>query len=86
MSSFLLSFTLFHSAHLILVLHSEEYNFECVTSAVHGHDSPGFCVQVMILSQDKERGRISLSTKKLEPTPGDMLRNPALVFEKVFVA
>lgn len=41
------------------------------------------CVQVMILSQDKERGRISLSTKKLEPTPGDMLRNPALVYEKV---
>jgi ribosomal protein S1 len=40
-------------------------------------------VQVMILSQDKERGRISLSTKKLEPTPGDMLRNPALVYEKV---
>jgi small subunit ribosomal protein S1 len=39
-------------------------------------------VQVMILSQDKERGRISLSTKKLEPTPGDMLRNPALVYEK----
>ncbi len=39
--------------------------------------------QVMILSQDKDRGRISLSTKKLEPTPGDMLRNPALVYEKV---
>lgn len=38
--------------------------------------------QVMILTHDKERGRISLSTKKLEPSPGDMLRNPALVFEK----
>merc|ERR1719327_905933 len=36
----------------------------------------------MILSHDKERGRISLSTKKLEPTPGDMIRNPQLVFEK----
>ena len=31
---------------------------------------------------DRERGRISLSTKKLEPAPGDMLRNPALVFER----
>jgi hypothetical protein len=41
------------------------------------------CTQVMILSQDKDRGRISLSTKKLEPTPGDMLRNPQLVYEKV---
>jgi ribosomal protein S1 len=40
-------------------------------------------MQVMILSQDKEKGRISFSTKKLEPTPGDMLRNPALVYAKV---
>lgn len=40
-------------------------------------------MQVMILSQDSDRGRISLSTKKLEPTPGDMLRNPQLVFDKV---
>ncbi|KAK1294025.1 hypothetical protein QJS10_CPA16g01711 [Acorus calamus] len=37
---------------------------------------------VMILSHDRERGRVSLSTKKLEPTPGDMIRNPKLVFEK----
>lgn len=40
-------------------------------------------MQVMILSHDRERGRVSLSTKKLEPTPGDMIRNPTLVFEKV---
>jgi ribosomal protein S1 len=39
----------------------------------------------MILSQDKDRGRISLSTKKLEPTPGDMLRNPQLVYEKASI-
>lgn len=38
----------------------------------------------MILSHDRERGRVSLSTKKLEPTPGDMIRNPKLVFEKVY--
>jgi small subunit ribosomal protein S1 len=44
--------------------------------------SPGDKLKVMILSQDKDRGRISLSTKKLEPTPGDMLRNPQLVYEK----
>jgi len=42
-------------------------------------------MQVMILSHDRERGRVSLSTKKLEPTPGDMIRNPKLVFEKVIV-
>ncbi|GFR50816.1 hypothetical protein Agub_g13091 [Astrephomene gubernaculifera] len=39
-------------------------------------------IKVMILSQDRERGRVTLSTKKLEPTPGDMLRNPQLVYEK----
>ncbi|KAK9161794.1 hypothetical protein Syun_008135 [Stephania yunnanensis] len=43
---------------------------------------PGDTLKVMILSHDRERGRVSLSTKKLEPTPGDMIRNPALVYEK----
>lgn len=43
---------------------------------------PGDTLKVMILSHDRERGRVSLSTKKLEPTPGDMIRNPSLVFEK----
>ncbi|KAK7291732.1 hypothetical protein RIF29_07108 [Crotalaria pallida] len=43
---------------------------------------PGDTLKVMILSHDQERGRVSLSTKKLEPTPGDMIRNPKLVFEK----
>ncbi|KAI3523821.1 hypothetical protein L1887_02251 [Cichorium endivia] len=37
---------------------------------------------VMVLSHDRERGRVSLSTKKLESTPGDMIHNPKLVFEK----
>ncbi|KAL1545351.1 ribosomal 40S subunit protein S1B [Salvia divinorum] len=43
---------------------------------------PGDSLKVMILSHDRDRGRVSLSTKKLEPTPGDMIRNPKLVFEK----
>lgn len=43
---------------------------------------PGDTLKVMILSHDRERGRVSLSTKKLEPTPGDMVRNPKLVYEK----
>uniref|UniRef100_A0A0C9RQQ1 TSA: Wollemia nobilis Ref_Wollemi_Transcript_1497_1617 transcribed RNA sequence n=1 Tax=Wollemia nobilis TaxID=56998 RepID=A0A0C9RQQ1_9CONI len=43
---------------------------------------PGDTLKVMILSHDRERGRVSLSTKKLEPTPGDMIRNPKLVYEK----
>ncbi|PHT94176.1 30S ribosomal protein S1, chloroplastic [Capsicum chinense] len=40
---------------------------------------PGDTLKVMILSHDRERGRVSLSTKKLEPTPGDMIRNPKLL-------
>lgn len=39
-------------------------------------------LQVMVLTQDVVKGRLSLSTRKLEPTPGDMIRNPAIVFEK----
>lgn len=39
-------------------------------------------LQVMVLSMDPQRGRVVLSTKKLEPNPGDMLRNPQLVYEK----
>lgn len=36
----------------------------------------------MILTKDASMGRVSLSTKKLEPSPGDMLRDPQLVFER----
>jgi len=36
----------------------------------------------MIIDLDAERGRISLSTKALEPEPGDMLTNPQKVFDR----
>ena len=36
----------------------------------------------MIIDLDSERGRISLSTKALEPEPGDMLTDPQKVFSK----
>jgi len=36
--------------------------------------------KVMILDHDKANGRVALSTKALEPTPGDMLRNMETVF------
>lgn len=39
-------------------------------------------LKVMIIDLDAERGRISLSTKQLEPEPGDMLKNRATVFDK----
>ena len=34
----------------------------------------------MVLNVDSLKGRITLSTKKLEATSGDMLRDPQLVF------
>ncbi|KAI5056733.1 hypothetical protein GOP47_0028551 [Adiantum capillus-veneris] len=41
---------------------------------------PGDKLKVMVVSEDHERGRIALSTKKLEPKAGDMLRNPSCVY------
>jgi small subunit ribosomal protein S1 len=38
-------------------------------------------LKVMILSMDRDKGRVTLSTKKLEKEAGDMLRDPQLVFE-----
>ncbi|KAJ7521015.1 hypothetical protein O6H91_19G034200 [Diphasiastrum complanatum] len=63
------------------LLHISQVSNERIT-ALNTVLHPGDKLKVMILSQDRERSRVSLSTKKLEPTPGDMLRNPALVFEK----
>jgi small subunit ribosomal protein S1 len=39
-------------------------------------------VKVMIIDLDAERGRISLSTKQLEPEPGDMINNRERVYDK----
>jgi small subunit ribosomal protein S1 len=39
-------------------------------------------LKVMIIDLDAERGRISLSTKQLEPEAGAMLKNRELVYEK----
>lgn len=39
-------------------------------------------VKVMIIDLDAERGRISLSTKQLEPEPGDMVKNPQVVYDR----
>merc|ERR1712071_552545 len=42
---------------------------------------PGDRVKCMIIDHDKVNGRIALSTKTLEPEPGDMLKDPARVFD-----
>jgi len=35
----------------------------------------------MIIDHDKANGRIALSTKTLEPEPGDMIKDPERVYE-----
>jgi len=39
-------------------------------------------LKVMIIDLDAERGRISLSTKQLEPEPGDMINNRDRVYDQ----
>lgn len=63
------------------LLHISQISHDRIV-AVENVLAPGDELKVLILSKDAERSRLSLSTKKLEPSPGDMLRNPALVFEK----
>lgn len=43
---------------------------------------PGMQVKCMIIDHDKVNGRIALSTKTLEAEPGDMLKDPEMVFAK----
>jgi len=43
--------------------------------------APGDQVKCMIIDHDKVNGRIALSTKTLEPEPGDMLKDSKKVFE-----
>ena len=38
-------------------------------------------VKCMIIDHDKVNGRIALSTKTLEPEPGDMIKDPKKVFD-----
>ncbi|CAM8944074.1 unnamed protein product [Rhodiola kirilowii] len=63
------------------LLHVSQISHDRITD-IESVLQPGDTLKVMILSHDRERSRVSLSTKKLEPTPGDMIRNPTLVFEK----
>jgi small subunit ribosomal protein S1 len=62
------------------LLHISQITHERLTT-VEQVLQPGDKMKVMILSMDKDRGRVTLSTKKLEKEPGDMLRDPQLVFE-----
>lgn len=61
--------------HISQISHDRVTNVEAVLSV-------GDKLKVMVLSKDKDMARVALSTRKLEPSPGDMLRDPALVYAK----
>jgi len=61
--------------HISQISHDRVTNVEAVLSV-------GDKLKVMVLSKDKDLARVALSTRKLEPSPGDMLRDPALVYAK----
>lgn len=63
------------------LLHLSQISAERVTS-VDKVLREGEKIKVMILSMDTARGRVTLSTRRLEPSPGDMLTNPQLCFDK----
>lgn len=63
------------------LLHISQISHDQVTN-IQSLFETGEKVKCMVVSFDKQRGRISLSTKALEPHPGDMLRNKQLVYEK----
>ncbi|MEW5307546.1 MAG: hypothetical protein WDW36_009934 [Sanguina aurantia] len=62
------------------LLHVSEISTEYVVD-VSDILSEGDQLKVMILMEDREQGRLTLTTKRLERTPGDMVRNPQLVFD-----
>jgi len=62
------------------LLHISQISHDHVTSVKDVMDV-GQKLKVMIMSRD-QNGRVSLSTKRLEPNAGDMLRSPQLVFDK----
>ena len=45
----------------------------------------GMAIKCMVIDHDKAAGRIALSTKTLEPEPGDMLRDPNRVISQAFI-
>ncbi|TGG91899.1 MAG: S1 RNA-binding domain-containing protein [Aphanocapsa feldmannii 277cV] len=63
------------------LLHISEISHEHIETP-HTVLNVGDQMKVMIIDLDAERGRISLSTKALEPEPGDMLSDPQKVFDR----
>merc|ERR1712226_1778248 len=66
---------------IVGLLHVSQISNDRICS-VEGIFLIGEPIKCMVLAVDKDKGRLSLTTKKLEPSPGDMLRNRELVMER----
>ena len=55
--------------HISQISYDRVENLEATLAA-------GMAIKCMVIDHDKAAGRIALSTKTLEPEPGDMLRDP----------
>merc|ERR1711935_1167310 len=61
------------------LLHISQISYDRVEN-LEATLASGMAVKCMVIDHDKAAGRIALSTKTLEPEPGDMLRDPERVF------
>lgn len=62
------------------LLHISQISYDRIND-INTVFSPGQKIKVMIVDHDKVNGRIALSTKTLEPEPGDMLKDPQKVYD-----
>jgi small subunit ribosomal protein S1 len=60
-------------------LHISEISHDHIETP-HSVFTVGQEIKVMVIDLDAERGRISLSTKQLEETPGEMVQDQEAVF------
>lgn len=61
------------------LLHISQISYDRVEN-LESSLASGMAIKCMVIDHDKTAGRIALSTKTLEPEPGDMLRDPEHVF------
>uniref|UniRef100_A0A7R9UCG9 S1 motif domain-containing protein n=1 Tax=Pinguiococcus pyrenoidosus TaxID=172671 RepID=A0A7R9UCG9_9STRA len=62
------------------LLHISQISYDRVSN-IEKVFEVGMRIKCMVVDHDKAAGRIALSTRTLEPEPGDMLRDPQKVFD-----
>lgn len=63
------------------LLHISQISAERIAN-INNVVATGDRLKVMVLSLDREKNRYAVSTKKLEPSPGDFIRNPQEVYDR----